>query len=397
MNILILTPDYPPVYGGIGTHVDFLTKALAKQGNDITIIITRISGDTQLNSNKIVRTFSIDKLMVIDIPSCSSGFLKDRGIYIDKYYRKEVNIVETYGDMLNEIFKVLPKKTFDIIHMHDGYAGFVGKILSQYLNVPLVTTIHSMHADKTSVKYYLREYAVNNSNYVIAVSHFIKNKILQNYHISKELTKVIHNSISVESNTKEGEQEKLYEISFCGRFEEIKGVITLISVFAEILSEKIQSIKNNQIILNLIGDGSLKDTIMALVKRLKIGDNVRLYSNIKNKKVLDILEKSCCVVIPSREEPFATVGLEAMSVKTAVICSDVGGMSEMVVHNVTGYVYDVNNQTLLKNYIIDLLSNPEKTRKFGEAGYERIKKYFTWECNVNKVLETYHLAIKNYT
>ncbi len=91
------------------------------------------------------------------------------------------------------------KKKFDIIHIHDGYAGFLGKILSKCLKVPLITTIHSMHADKTSLKYYLREYAVNNSIFVIAVSHFIKNKIVQYYHTSSDIIKVIHNSISVES------------------------------------------------------------------------------------------------------------------------------------------------------------------------------------------------------
>lgn len=392
----MLTPDYPPVYGGIGTHVDFLTKELAKRENDITIVITRISRDEQFNVNKTVRTSNIGNLMIIDIWNCYSGLLKENGFQIDKYYNKEINVVETYGSMLNDIFKVLPKKKFDIVHIHDGYAGFAGKILSQYLNIPLVTTIHSMHADKTSVKYYLREYAVNNSNSVIAVSHFIENKILQNYHTSREVVKVIHNSICVESISK-SEKKRSYEISFCGRFEEIKGVITLISVFSEILSEKLQSIKSDQVILNLIGDGSLKDRIIELINHLKLHDNVRLYSNIDHKQVLDIFEKSCCVVIPSREEPFATVGLEAMSVKTAVICSDVGGMSEMVLHNVTGYVYDVSSETLLKDYIRDLLSDPDKARRFGEAGYERVKQYFTWEHNVNKVLELYRLAIKNYS
>ena len=42
MNILILTPDYPPVYGGIGTHVFFLAQKLVEKGNDVTIIVSRI-------------------------------------------------------------------------------------------------------------------------------------------------------------------------------------------------------------------------------------------------------------------------------------------------------------------------------------------------------------------
>lgn len=110
MNILMLTPDYPPVYGGIGTHVDFLTKELAKRENDITIIITRISRDKQFNANKTVRTSNIGNLMIIDIWNCYSGLLKENGFQIDKYYNKEIHVVETHGSMLNDIFKVLPKK-----------------------------------------------------------------------------------------------------------------------------------------------------------------------------------------------------------------------------------------------------------------------------------------------
>ncbi|MCI8891387.1 MAG: glycosyltransferase family 4 protein [Eubacterium sp.] len=199
MNILMITPDYPPVYGGIGTHVDFLTKDLIKQGNDVTLIIIRISGNKRLNSTKNIITSKNEKLMLIDISNYSIEFLENKGFYIDEYYNKEISIMEACGNILNVIFECLPKKKFDIIHIHDGYAGFLGKILSKCLKVPLITTIHSMHADKTSLKYYLREYAVNNSIFVIAVSHFIKNKIVQYYHTSSDIIKVIHNSISVES------------------------------------------------------------------------------------------------------------------------------------------------------------------------------------------------------
>ena len=80
-------------------------------------------------------------------------------------------------------------------------------------------------------------------------------------------------------------KKKSYEISFCGRFEEVKGVITLLSVFDEILSEKLQSINNDKVVLNMIGDGSLKDEITKIINRLKISNHVRLYSKDRKSVV----------------------------------------------------------------------------------------------------------------
>lgn len=395
MNILMLTPDYPPVYGGIGTHVEFLVKKLVEYGNNITLIVTRVSATQHLGEDEKVEILEGEKLTVIDMPNCYlKNIAKYEGFNTKNYYNIEMEVMGLYGNSIDKILHYLPKREYDIIHMHDGYVGLASKILSQYLEIPVITTIHSMHAAKTSMKYYLREYAVNNSSYVIAVSQFIKDKIIQTYYVDSDKIEVIHNSIELKTLL-ERKKENLYKISFCGRFEEIKGVITLINTFKEVLETVKGLIGTENIILNLIGEGSLREQMIHLVESLNITEHVHFYSNISNLDVLRLFHESCCVVIPSKEEPFATVGLEAMSVKTAVIASDVGGMSEMVLHNETGYLYDVEKQYLLKEYIIDLLCNPLKARSFGEKGYLRMKKYFTWEYNIEKILKLYHSVCKD--
>ena len=120
-----------------------------------------------------------------------------------------------------------------------------------------------------------------------------------------------------------------------------------------------------------------------------------MYRNIKNTKVLEIFQCSNCVVIPSLQESFATVGLEAMSVKTALISANVGGMKEMVIHDETGFLYEVNDVSQMKGYIIDLLKNPKKAVEFGKEGYQQILKNFTCEINVEKLLDLYRKVINN--
>ncbi len=99
MNILMITPDYPPVYGGIGTHVDFLTKDLIKQGNDVTLIIIRISGNKRLNSTKNIITSKNEKLMLIDISNYSIEFLENTGSILMSIITRKLALwkhVETY-------------------------------------------------------------------------------------------------------------------------------------------------------------------------------------------------------------------------------------------------------------------------------------------------------------
>ncbi len=392
MNILILTPDYPPVYGGIGTHVFFLAQKLVEKGNDVTIIVNRIL--LEQNIDKEVMCTKDKSIIVIDI-SDKLKVIRTNEFEMENYDNVETAVLDVFGNSVQTILKHLPHKKYDIIHMHDAYVSMSGKILSKYLEIPLLTTFHSMHADKTSIKYYMREYAANNSETVVAVSEFIKEKIVKNYGINRSKVAVIYNSINIQNTFFEVNKRTNNEITFCGRFETIKGVIPLIYEFYEVL-RYVRENKEKNIYLNLIGDGSLKKQIIKLLEKLKIKEYVNIYSNIKNEKVLKIFSSSCCVVIPSLEEPFATVGLEAMSVKTAVIASAVGGMPEMVKQGYNGYVYDVKKPELLRHYMLDLFLNPLKSIEFGENGYRLLKEKFTWEINVCKIIELYNKTIKKY-
>lgn len=120
---------------------------------------------------------------------------------------------------------------------------------------------------------------------------------------------------------------------------------------------------------------------------------IKIYQDISNIEVLKILGRSRYVVIPSQVEAFSTVGLESMLMKTPIICTNVGGMPEMVVHNKTGYIYDPNNTEQAKKYMIDLLLDSNKATKFGTEGFNRLMEHFTWETNLNKILQIYNKYI----
>ncbi|MBI2041583.1 MAG: glycosyltransferase family 4 protein [Candidatus Nealsonbacteria bacterium] len=96
------------------------------------------------------------------------------------------------------------------------------------------------------------------------------------------------------------------------------------------------------------------------------------------------------VVVPSIYlDPFPRSNLEAMACKKPVIATCYGGSPEIVKDGLTGYAVNPLNAELMAKKIIDLLEHPQKAKKLGQAGYERVKKDFNLDTHVAKTLSWY--------
>lgn len=90
-------------------------------------------------------------------------------------------------------------------------------------------------------------------------------------------------------------------------------------------------------------------------------------------------------VVPSTEpEPFGMVAIEAMLSKKPVVAAKHGGLTETVLHNETGLLFEPNNAEELALALEELISDKEKRRSFGEKGYHRTIEYFSLEKHVEK-------------
>ena len=92
-------------------------------------------------------------------------------------------------------------------------------------------------------------------------------------------------------------------------------------------------------------------------------------------------------------DSFGRVNIEAMACKKPVVGTCFGGVPEVVQDGVTGYIVNPFNTELMAEKIIDLLKNQEKSEKFGEAGYERAKKYFNLSDRVAQMIGWYQKSL----
>ncbi len=111
----------------------------------------------------------------------------------------------------------------------------------------------------------------------------------------------------------------------------------------------------------------------------------------------------CC---PSVYEPFGIINLEAMACRAAVVASSTGGIKEVVVDGETGYLvpfeqdpatsFPVDADRFARDLgarVSELLADPEKCRRFGDAGRRRVEETFSWTAIAAQTIELYQTLI----
>ena len=140
--------------------------------------------------------------------------------------------------------------------------------------------------------------------------------------------------------------------------------------------------------LILAGDGPEHDALKALAEELGVGKRVHFPGRVAHHEALQMFAGSLFFVLPSRQEPFGLVNLEAMTSGRAVVASRVGGVPEIVLDKQGGLLVPPENPEALAGAIAQLMTNVPLRRRLGAAGLERAKD-FTWARAVDRYFDVY--------
>jgi len=379
MRLLILSPEYPPVYGGIGQHTYHLSRNLSSKKIEITVM-TRSKVNNENN-------LKFEYVSHFRAPLFSSIFFAKHAFnYIIKNYKK-----------------------FDIVHIMHPLVFFNKKQYSKIkaLGIKIVSTYHgTIHDERESlrhnkrlysiidyfIKYFgrfflsLEKIALENSDLNISVSKHTLKQIRNRYKYKKKV-EVIYNGISVkkESHTKldhEKKKKKKKIILFVGRLIGRKNIFSLIE-----MAKLFRNEKNTEIKFTIVGDGPLKKEFCERIKRNKLDNYFKLYSNLSNENLMKQYQKAYAFIFPSFYEAQGIVILEALSYKLPVIASNIGGIAEMIRNNYNGY--------LVKNFKPDSFHEKLKLILNNNSNYKKIKKNikidkkFKWDYIANKTYINY--------
>lgn len=177
-------------------------------------------------------------------------------------------------------------------------------------------------------------------------------------------------------------------VTFAGRLTPEKGIDVLVRAFAR-TRDRIPHAR-----LSIAGSGPSQEALATLIDRLDLRGSVELHGQLHGAALGAVLDRGWVHAVPSRwPEPFGLTATEAMMRGTAVVASDLGGLAESVVHEVTGLRVPAGDEQALAEALVLLLSDRALAEALGRAGRERAREHFALNVCLDRFERLYETLL----
>jgi starch synthase len=396
-----MTREYPPnVYGGAGVHVEYLSRELART-IDVEVYCW---GDQSVDEGN---------LHVHGEEPWSEITNGTEGKYKTALEALSLNLAQ-----------VKSLATVDVVHTHTWYVSMAGFLAKKLFNVPFVLTTHSLEplrawkAEQLGTGYamssWMERTAILDADAVIAVSKGTKEDILRAYpEINPERIHVIYNGIDLKEYQKTSDTSALIKygvdptvpyVLFVGRITRQKGVTHLVEAIPHLP-------KGTQVVL-CAGAPDTPEIAAEMREKVEVVSKINphvvwIEKMVTKPEAIQLYSNAAVFCCPSVYEPFGIINLEAMACHAPVVASATGGILEVVVDAATGYLvpfaqdpkttFPSNPEKFshdLAEKISDLLADPKKAKRFGEAGRKRVEETFAWSAIAEQTINLYQQLIR---
>lgn len=355
-----------PTFGGSGVVATELGKALAQEGHQVHFITySQPSRLDFLNENIFYHEVEFRSYPLFEYPPYELA-------------------------LASKMVSVAMNERLDLLHVHyaipHASAAYMAKqiLKTQGITMPVVTTLHGTDitlVGKDASYEPVVTFSINQSDGVTAVSEDLKRETLEYFKITNEI-EVIPNFIDLEKFKKQKKDH--FKKAICpegemlivhtSNFRKVKRIGDVIQIFYNIQKEIPAK-------LLLIGDGPERVHAEQQCRDLNICHNTRFLGKLE--AVEEVLSVADLFLMPSEKESFGLAALEAMACEVPVISSNTGGIPELNVHGITGFmsnVGDVEDMTRNALFILDKKNLP----KFKANALNRAKEF-----DISRILPQY--------
>ena len=252
--------------------------------------------------------------------------------------------------LASKMVSVVKNEKLDLLHVHyaipHASAAYMAKqILKTHgITIPFVTTLHGTDitlVGKDASYEPVVTFSINESDGVTAVSEHLRKETYTSFKITNDI-EVIPNFIDLEKFKKQKKEH--FKKAICpdgealvvhtSNFRKVKRVQDVVKVFANLHNEIPSK-------LLMIGDGPERTKAENMCRDLDINDDVRFLGKLE--AVEEVLSVADLFLMPSEKESFGLAALEAMACEVPVISSDAGGLPELMVQGITGFMSPVGD------------------------------------------------------
>ncbi len=305
-----------------------------------------------------------------------------------------------YWGIKNLVKKLYRDFKFDLIHAHvtlpDGYTAME---LAQDLDIPFVVTIHGADLYITIKKntgcLYALKQVFKRADRIILVSNELK-KILSNYFEVSDKLLVIGNGIPInkiytckDNIDPSNNKNKGFMLLSVSCLIERKGIDYNLRALSKLIN------KYPELRYIIVGDGIEKDKLRELAKELGVYERVEFTGMLSHDDVLKYMKEADIFSLPSWNEAFGVVYIEAMACGKPVIGCEGEGLKDFVRNFETGLLVKPKDVDSLAEAMDFLLTNPDKAKEIGERGRKLVLDNYTWEKNAEKTIRVYQEVLSN--
>lgn len=376
MKVMMLTWEYPPIQvGGLARHVCHLSRSLSQQGTRVAVVTLGGHGTVPRETDgnlEIVRT---------------SPYFSNAPDFTTWVMHANFALLEAALELTREWGEP------DIVHAHDWLVVYSGKALKNLLRIPLTATIHATeHGRNNGIHNSTQKYISDMEWWltyeawkVVCCSRYMREELQRVFNLPGDKIRVIPNGVALPEagalrggargtdrrDFFAGPKERI--IFHVGRQVPEKGGAVLLDAFATVL----KSVPEAKLIM--AGSGPWGEELRRRARSLGIERKVLFTGYLQDETVQNLYRWAEVAVFPSTYEPFGIVALEAMASGTPVVVSDVGGLSEIVEHEVDGLKTYAGSSSSLSDQILRILGEPELARRLSQAARAKVARDFAWD------------------
>lgn len=315
------------------------------------------------------------------------------------------DIVDEFAEKVEA--DIIAQGGVDVLHANYWLSGVAGHRIKHRLDIPLVTTFHTLARVKAETGDHEPERRALAETEVIACSDAVTASCIAEAHwlerlyntplerISFVVPGVEHAIFSPGTQSAARQAVGLDEkptVLFVGRIQPLKGVA--------VATEALGRMHNKDARLVIVGGPSGRDgqQELALVKeaigKYGLEDRVQFVPPQPHHMLSSWYRAADICIVPSRSESFGLVALEAAACGTPVVASSVGGLRTLVDHGKTGFLVNGRDPAVFATYMDQIFSHPMLAAELAMASFERASEY-RWSTTAWHLRDLYsQLAVR---
>ncbi|MCX4274669.1 MAG: glycosyltransferase family 4 protein [Candidatus Gastranaerophilales bacterium] len=375
MRILLITDLYPLFDGekGIPLTIKAFAEGFVERGHLVEVFRPNLIPNVLIRKRKLYK----------------NGCKENNGIRV---YNKNFLTPFRKHSVLRAYKKYFKGETFDVIIAHMPSGIMCADIISKEYNIPFLAAVHS--SDITvlkSFKYALFKKrmveAYKNASCILPRSFWLKEKIKKTIPDIKQPVEIIYSGVPLEITEENEKTERTFnskkaKIICASSLIERKNIKNLILAYKKLKK------KHPKVTLEIIGEGPLREKLEILNIKNKL--DVKFLGQLSKEDVFKKMKEADIFILPSKNETFGMVYMEALSFGMAVCCTKNSGIDGIIEDTKNGYLLKPNKKGIYEtlNKILSI-----KPKQFLEVSKNALTtaKMFSYENSIKNYLEKIEL------